>query len=199
VTILRASSALFAATLAIGVLAGCVPGAEPEPSATASLLPGESASPSAEPTPTPTATIESDPGATPFSVPCETLASLQTMYDFNPNFALTGSFSPSAGTPAADAAADQGTLCRWVNATSGEAIDFTASIPSPAQFEARKAAAASGTPVTGLGADAWFTSEHDVGTVQVFKGDKWVTVSSAWFTLAQDAQALVTEAVNAVG
>ena len=196
---MRASSALFAATLTIGLLAGCVPGAEPEPSTTAPLLPSESASPPAEPTPAPTETVGPDPGATPYDISCEKLASLQTMYDFNPNFGLTGSFSPAAGTPAADAAADQGTLCRWVNATSGEAIDFTASIPSPAEFVARKAAAASGTPVTGLGADAWFSTQHGVGTVQAFKGDKWVTVSSAWFSLAQDAQALVTEAAKAVG
>jgi hypothetical protein len=117
------------------------------------------------------------------------------MYDFNPNFGLLDSFTPSANTLAARAAADDGTVCRWVNQTSGVTIDIGLSSPGPTAFAAARAAAKSGTSVGGLGDEAYFAASGGVGVLQVFTGAIWITASSEYFTVPEDATTIMADAV----
>ncbi|MEO7148109.1 MAG: hypothetical protein ABIW81_03935 [Terrimesophilobacter sp.] len=121
--------------------------------------------------------------------------SAQTMYDFNPNFGLLAKFTPEAGSFAARAVADKGVACRWINQTSGDTVDVSISRPAPTGFAAAKGAATSGKPVTGIGDAAYFTTRGTAGTVQVFIGNYWVTVTSVYFSSASDAQSIVADAV----
>ena len=121
------------------------------------------------------------------------------MYDFNPNFGLLAKFTPDAGSFAARAIADKGVACRWINQTSGDTVDVSISRPAPTGFDAAKGAATSGKPVTGIGDAAYFTTRGNAGTVQVFSGTYWVTVTSVYFSSAGDAQSIVADAVASIG
>lgn len=150
----------------------------------------------AEASPSPTPSKEPEQ-ATALTIACEDLVGGQTMYDFNPNFGLIGAFTPDAGTAAALAASDHGTLCRWVNETSGATIDVTASTPTDADLVARKASAASGEKVADVGADAWFAITSGVGTIQAFDGGYWVTVASTFITEGSEAHDIAATAIRA--
>ncbi|MBB5632440.1 hypothetical protein BKA04_000663 [Cryobacterium mesophilum] len=97
----------------------------------------------------------------------------------------------------ARAAADDGTICRWVNQTSGATIDIGVSSPGATAFAAARSAARSGTPVGGLGDEAYFTVSGGVGVLQAFAGSIWVTASSEYFAVPQDATTIVAKAVAA--
>ncbi len=192
VAVTSASVVLAASVL----LTGCqvplpAPIESPSPSPTASST--SSPTPSAEPSETPTA------GSTPVDIPCDTLVSLQTMYDFNPNFSMLGAFTPGAGTPAATAASADGTICRWKNDTSGDAIDVSvASFDAATLGTMADAAAAAGTPVSGFGDEAYFSSTGGVGQVTAFSGAYWVVVRSVAFFEAGDAAPLMSSVLAAL-
>lgn len=131
------------------------------------------------------------------SIPCESVVSAQTMYDFNPNFGLLDSFTPDVNTLVARAVTDDGTTCRWVNQTSGVTIDIGLSSPGPTAFAAAKAAAKAGRSVGGLGDEAYFAASGGLGVIQAFTGSIWITVSSEYFTVPNDATTIMTDAVAA--
>jgi len=133
-------------------------------------------------------------------VPCTTLVSLQTMYDFNPNFSLLGSWSPEAGTPAAEAVAARGTVCRWQNGTSGDVIDISVASFDEGTLEAKATAtSSSSTNVDSYGSDeAYFSSNGGVGEAVVFHGAYWVVVRSVAFFEAGDAQSIVSSVLAAL-
>jgi hypothetical protein len=175
------------------LLTGCVPESTPKPT--------HSASQPSVPTDTPTATVTPSPtptAGTPavaVSVACNTLVSLQTMYDFNPNYTLQANFAPTAGTAAHTAAADRGTACAWVNNTSGDLIVISVARPGSAELKSIRAGAASGTPVSGYGDAAYFAGDR----FDVFRGDYWFVAESKFFGSADDASALMKSALAAVG
>ena len=185
---------LARAVLAVAVvatLAGCAPegtdvspSATPTPSASASpsTSPSASASPSASPSDDPHTVLDAD---------CLDLVSLDTMYDFDPNFGLVGAYTPAAGTLAADAAADGGIACSWVQQTSGATIDIAAA--KPGDLATRAAAAG----VSGDG--SVFNADGLVGSVQVFDGEYWVVLTSTYFTRVADAQPLIDSVLDAFG
>ena len=119
------------------------------------------------------------------------------MYDFNPNFGLLSQFSPAAGTLAARAAADDGTVCRWINQTSDDTIDVSISQPGQKALAAAMAAASSGSSVNGLGDSAYFAASGGTGVVQVFSGSRWITATSVYFSTARDADSIISAAVAA--
>ena len=119
------------------------------------------------------------------------------MYDFNPNFGLLDSFNPGANTLAARAVADDGTACRWINQTSGVTIDFGLSSPGSTAIAEAKAAAKSGTAVSGLGDEAYFAASGGIGVLQAFTGTVWITAASEYFSAPQDAATLMADAVVA--
>jgi hypothetical protein len=189
--IVTSASALLAASV---LLTGC---AVPEPQPTGSTTPSGSAAPtpSLEPSETP-----SSGTSTPGDVPCDALVSLQTMYDFNPNFSLLGSWTPDAGTPAAEAAAAEGSVCRWKNDTSGDAIDISVASFDPATLEAKaNAANSASTMVPTYGPDeAYFTVTNGVGEAVVFHGAYWVVVRSVAFLEPGDAEPIVSSVLAAL-
>ena len=175
-----------------GLLVGCEPTPEPSesPSASSAPSPSESSSPSASPSAAPEE-------ATAVTVACADVVSAQTMYDFNPNFGLLASFTPDAGSLAAQAVASKGIACRSVNQTSSATVDVSISHPTPSAFSAAKDAASSGTSVSGLGDAAFFSTSGGAGIVQVFNGALWITARSVFFSSAGDATSILTEAVAA--
>lgn len=119
------------------------------------------------------------------------------MYDFNPNFGLLAKFTPDPDSFDSRALANKGVACRWINQTSGDTVDVAVSRPGPTSFDAAKGAASTGTPVTGIGDAAYFTTRGNAGTVQVFNGSFWITVTSVYFATSKDAQKIVADAVAA--
>lgn len=187
-------AALATAALAIVlVTAGCIPvEPQPAPSGTASPAPAAtpSASASASPTPSPTAT---EATSRPLDIACDALITLQAMYDYNPNFSLLGDLDADAGTLAADALAQQGVACRWVNDTSGETIDIAAAdLTGPALADRR---AAAGEVTSAFGVEGYFRA----GEAQAISGSSWITVVSNAFLEPADAAPLVQAAVDALG
>lgn len=190
--------ALTGIGLALAVsLSGCLsPGSDLVPTI-APPTPSPTTSPATTPLPGPTSSATPAEKPTPVSIPCDTVVSAQTMYDFNPNFGLLAKFSPEAGTVTAQAAADQGTVCRWMNQTSGDTIDVAIAQPGPNALAAAKTTASSGDSVSGLGDDAYFSHSGQVGVIQVFDGPYWITATSVYFASARDAKTIITSAVNA--
>jgi hypothetical protein len=189
--LVTSASALLVASV---LLAGCT---TPEPAPTRSATPSESSSPtpSAEPSETPAA-----PSSTPVDVPCTSLVSLQAMYDYNPNFSLLGSWTPDAGTPAAEADAAQGVVCRWQNGTSGDTIDISVASFDRDTLEAKaNATNGSSTMVPTYGSDeAYFAVTGGVGEAVVFHGAYWVVVRSVAFFEPGDAEPIVASVLAAL-
>jgi hypothetical protein len=119
------------------------------------------------------------------------------MYDFNPNFGLLDDFAPAANTLAARAVADDGTVCRWVNQTSGATVDIGLSRPAPTSLASAQDAARSGTPVSGLGDAAYFSVSGGVGVLQAFSDGFWVTTASGYFGAPEDAEPIMAAALAA--
>jgi hypothetical protein len=191
VVLVTSASAVLAASV---LLAGCTT-PRPEPSDSPSPSKSSTPTPSIEPSETPSA-----PTSTPIDVPCESLVSLQTMYDFNPNFSLIGSWTPDAGTPAAEAVAAQGVACRWTNDTSGDTIDVSVASFDTATLEAKaNSTNSSSTMVPTYGDDeAYFTVTGGVGEAVVFHGAYWVVVRSVAFFEPGDAEPLVSSVLAAL-
>jgi hypothetical protein len=181
------------ALLALAVLAltGCVPQASPTSS------PGTISTP----TDSPTATVPPAPkpskgtAVEPVSIPCSTLISTQTMYTFNPNFALQADYAPQSGTAAYTALADKGVACNWINETSSLPITFSVAQPGSIEFASLKASAAKGTPVAGYGDAAYFSDNR----FDVFSGSYWVAATSFYFGTPDDASALMKAALASLG
>ena len=191
----------LAATVALG-LAACAPepGTSASPKPSVSSTPNATVSATASPSPSPSTTAS----ATPTKIACGTLVSAQVVYDFNPNFGLDSGFSPKAGTAAATAVADQGTACNWLNQTSGDTFAFAVARPGSQKLAGLMATAARGTPVTGLGGSAFFSTSGGVGRVDVFSGAYWLVATSVYFGSSADfgsgtdSTALVAAALGAL-
>ncbi len=197
-----ARSALVALGLLVTVsLSGCLsPGGDIVPT-----LSPPTTSPTHSNTPTPTSSTTPSPSdsaapgekSTPVSIACSSVVDAQTVYDFNPNYGLLATFSPTAGTLAARAASDGGTVCRWINQTSDVTIDVSISQPGAKALAAAMSAANSGTSVNGLGDAAFFSSSGGTGVIQVFDGKRWITATSLSFSSARDADSIIAAAVAA--
>ncbi|MES2172171.1 MAG: hypothetical protein V4479_15845 [Actinomycetota bacterium] len=177
--------AIFALTAA--ALTGCVWPSTPSSTYTSLSSPTDSPTATVTPSPTPTAGTP----AQPISIACSTLVSPQTMYDFNPNFTLQAAYAPKSGTFAYTAAADGGTACNWVNDTSGETLVVSVARPGSIEFASLKSSAAQGTPVSGYGDAAYFSS----GRLDVFSGDYWLVTQSSQYSTANDASAIAKSAL----
>ncbi len=195
---LSVRSALVGLSVVVTVsLSGCLsPGSDILPTMPPSS-PEPTQSHSGSPTPAPSDTVAPAEKPTPVSIPCGSVVDAQTMYDFNPNFGLLASFSPDAGTLTARASNDKGTVCRWVNQTSGDTIDVSISQPGPNALSAARSAAESGTSVSGLGDSAYFSRSGGTGVVQIFKGPYWITTTSVYFASAGDAKTIASAAAAA--
>lgn len=180
------------ALLALALLAGCVPIAEPDPVVTGSASP----TPTATATPTPSATPDK---SVPVTISCDELVSPQVMYDYNSNFALQADFTPADGSLAAQSLAEMGVACSWVNLTSGQTIEMSASRPPATQLEQRKNdLVSSSNSVPTYDVEGYFLLEGGVGTAQAFDGPYWIASVSAAFFEPGDVTPLMAAAIGAL-
>lgn len=107
-------------------------------------------------------------------------------------------YTPAAGTGGAAAVSGKGVACGWVNNTSKDTLVISAAKPGPAAITSAKASTSGGTPVSGLGDAAYFSTTAGAGRVDVFSGTTWVTATSTYFSSAADASPLVTSALAAL-
>lgn len=120
------------------------------------------------------------------------------MYNFNPNFSLNSSFSPTAGSAAAVAVANGGVACSWVNDTSSETITIAVAQPGSTQLAQLKSTAAQGTAASGYGDSSYFSTSGGTGRVDVFSGSYWLVATSVYFSSATDAGSLLNSALAAL-
>lgn len=190
-TLVTSASAVLAASV---LLAGCTTPL-PAPIASESGPASSPATPAASETPS---EAPAEGTSTPVDIPCDQLVSLQTMYEFNPNFSLLASWTPDAGTPAAEARAADGVVCRWQNDTSGVTIDISVASFDAATLAA-KAEAAGGSSVNAYGADeAYFGTAGDVGEAVAFEGPYLVVVRSVMFGAPEDAAQIMSSVLAAL-
>jgi hypothetical protein len=183
------ASLVGAATLLM--LAGCIPADQqpdlPTPTTTST------ASPSAEPEPTATS------GAQPLDLECAELVDLETMYAFDPNYALVGEFDPEPGTLAAANVAAGGVACQWVRESGGGTIDLSVAAFTEEQLdELKNEAFAESEMVPTYGEEAYFEVEGDVGTAIVFQGRYRLVVSSGAFFEPGEPTGIVESALGAL-
>jgi predicted small lipoprotein YifL len=157
------------------------------------------------PTPTtaPTATAEPEPtptsGAQPLDIECAELVDPDTMYSFDPNYALVGSFDPQPGSLAADQVAAGGVTCQWVRESGGGTIDLSVAAFTEEQItELKNEAFAESEMVPTYGDEAYFEVEGDVGTAIVFQGRFRLVVSSAAFFEPGEPTAIIESALAAL-
>ena len=177
-------------------LAGCVP--TPTPSATSTPTRSPSASPSATPTPAASATPTPGPETEPVAQGCADLISAQALYDYNPNVSLLDDFSPSSGSLAGDAIAQQGLACRLVNQSSGTTIDIGIVRFTAAAFPG-KAGAIEGSATPASAFDGYFDITYGTGVAQATVEPYWITVASNGFLEAADAAPLVDAVTGSLG
>jgi len=179
--------------LCVLLIAGCVPTGELVPSPTTSPSAPVVASPTPE-----TSTPAPEPGV-PIVIDCEQLVPAQVMYDFNSNFALEAQFTPAEGTPGADAVAELGIACSWVNLTSGQTIEIAAAQPAPSRLEARRIeVAAFSNTVPTYEVEGYFIFEDGLGRADAFDGPFWISMTSDAFLEPGEVTPLMAAAVAAL-
>lgn len=186
----RATASLVVAATLL-TLAACVEAPEqPE-------LPDSSA------TPTTTPSAEPQPGTTDapdaLDIECADLVDLDTMYAFDPNYALLGSFDPDSGSLAADDVAAGGVACQWVRESGGSTIDLSVAAYSATQLDDLKNAAfAESQMVPTYGEEAYFEVDGGVGTAIVFQGRFRLVVSSEAFFEPGEPTGIIESALAAL-
>jgi hypothetical protein len=155
------------------------------------------------PTTTPTATAGPEPtptnGAQPLDVECAELVDPDTMYSFDPNYALVGSFDPEPGSLAADQVAAGGVACQWVRESGGGTIDLSVAAFTEEQItELKNEAFAESEMVPTYGDEAYFEVEGDVGTAIVFQGRYRLVITSAAFFEPGEPTAIIESALAAL-
>jgi hypothetical protein len=175
----RVVAVAVAGSFAVAGLAGCVD-TSPTKHTTSPT------SPATSPNPTPT----SSASATPVSLPCTTVLTAQQVYDYNPNYVAQDDYSPTAGSDAATVATDSGTVCGWVNETSGSTVSVAIAQPAPSDLAGMKSTAAgASSPVSvATGAVGFFSTVGGVGELQVFTSKYWVVIASSDFAVAGDVE-----------
>lgn len=179
------------AAVTLAALAACVE-TPPQPG-----MPSPSASPTGtaipEPEPEPTATAAPEP----LDIACADLVDADTMYAFDPNYALLGSVEPEPGSLAADDVAAGGLACQWVRESGGGTIDLSVAAYSEARIdELKNEAFASSTMVPTYGDEAYFEVDGGVGTAIVFQGRHRLVVSSEAFFEPGEPTAIVEAALG---
>ena len=189
----RTAAALVAASVVVALSACVDAGTRPSlPTDAGTPSPGLPTAP-VTPTTTPTA------GAEPLDIPCDELVDPQAIYDFDPNFALIGSYNPPAGSAADEALAAGGVACSWVRESGGTTIEVSAARLSDQEITDKKNAAfASSQMVPTYGEEAYFEVEGGVGTAIVFQGSFWLVVSSPAFAEPGEPTGIIDSALAAL-
>ncbi|MBM7831160.1 hypothetical protein JOE59_001865 [Agromyces cerinus] len=186
-----AAIALVVAASAM-LLGGCT-GEAPDPDTT-------TAPPQASETPietTPAEPTETAEPPVPFAIDCDALLTPDQVYAFNPNFGSAPDFTPT-GDRLAAVVDEEGTVCGWLNQTSGEVIEIGVATPPEAALLAHQSdAAVNSTPVPTYGTppelEGYFTQADGSGEAQIFSGPYWIVIRSAALFEPGDAGKLVAD------
>lgn len=167
------------------VLSGCAS----TPSSSASPTITKSKSASADPkTRTPTQSPSSSPSqfslkAEPIDISCEQALSLQSLYDFDPNLALTPNHKTIFGSTGAQQEALGAISCLLTNLSSQE--EFQVVITKLDEVSEKHQVSVISNPVTGdtsyqvsSGVPGLFSTADSVGTAQFMAGKYWASIAS---------------------
>jgi hypothetical protein len=172
-------------------LTACVDAPAPRPE------PTESASPTPTVTEDPTSAPTEEPSA--LDIACADLVDPDAVYAFDPNYALIGAWEPDAGTPAAEALADGGVICRWVRESGVGTIDLSVARYAEADLEALKNEAfASSQMVPTYGSEGYFEIAGGFGTAIVFPGEYRLVISSESFAEPGEPAEIIASAIDAL-
>ena len=189
----RVLVSLALATVLAGAVSACAPETDASPSAS-------SAAPtaSATPTPTPTATATQAPISvgSPVTIGCDQLISPDAIYAFNPNFGLSESYKPAAGTEAATIVEAKGVACGWINQTSGEVIEVAvANLPTDKLTDLKNNFVTTSNSVPTYKVEGYFEFDGTLGSAEAFNGPHWISAVSAAFFEPGDAQPIIEAAL----
>ncbi|CAN5184867.1 hypothetical protein BH11ACT2_BH11ACT2_10220 [soil metagenome] len=208
-TLLRTLSVLAVACAASAGLAACTADApgitqptasdSSTPSATATIEPSAptptAVTTSATPTPTPTTTAVAS--GTPVGINCDQLVTAQQMYDFNANFTLSDSYTPTSGTRAATVVGLKGIACEWINDSSKEKIDIAVANLGQSGMLAKQDQLGKGAKEVEVGGTSgYFATVGSVGRTDAFAVKYWITADSASFETADDASDLIADVIG---
>jgi hypothetical protein len=186
----RAFASLVAAA-ALLTLTACVDAPEQPVLPTPTTTPTATATAGPEPTPT--------SGALPLDITCAELVDADTMYAFDPNYALLGEFTPQPGSLAADQVAAGGVACQWVRESGGGTIDLSVAAFTEEQItELKNEAFAESEMVPTYGEEAYFEVDGDVGTAIVFEGRYRLVISSVAFFEPGEPTSIIESALGAL-
>jgi hypothetical protein len=160
------------------------------------------------PTPTSSATSTPEPTATeapisvgsPVTIGCDQLLSPEAVYDFNPNFGLSESYTPEPGSEAATIVEAKGLACGWVNQTSGEALTVAvANLPTDKLTDLKNNFVMSSNSVPTYDVEGYFEYDGTRGSAEAFSGPYWVSAVSPAFFEPGDAQPIIAAALAGLG
>lgn len=179
------------------VLIGCASSPDSAPPTTDSktksaTTDAESTSPTASPLASPTAFILK---ADPINITCEQALSLQTLYDFDPNLALTPNHKTIFGSTGAQQEALGAVSCLLTNLSSQE--EFEVVIAKLNEASAKHQNSVIANPALGenayqvsSGVPGIFSSSDSAGTAQFMAGNYWVSITSKTLTNGVQASPL---------
>lgn len=195
---LRVAS-LAGLALAIALTAGCVAGDQSPP------VPTEIAGDENErPTPSPTLIETAEPSdpaltSTPVEIDCDSLLSLETVYEFNPNVGIDPAYVPTAR--GAEALAYDGVSCGWINQTSGDSLAVSVARFDEVSLSALQQIAREREGSTEVGPDntATFRTVNGIGALELFADGYWISIESRMIVEYADATLLIDEISSALG
>jgi hypothetical protein len=168
-----------------------------KPSRTATTAPVVAPSEGPTPTPSPTAT---GPTTIPVTQTCDELVSLQTLYDYNPNWAPVPDYAPAPGSDGALIQSYSGVACGWMNLSSNATMEIAVAHLSPADIDKLANNLVLTTPsVPTYGGVDYFQSKNGTGTANVFSGDYWIVARSVDFFEPGDPAKLIESVKAALG
>jgi hypothetical protein len=140
----------------------------------------------------------------PLSETCESLISIQDLYNFNPNFALDPSQSPAPGSLAKLATDYKGISCYFVNLSSGESVTVSlAKFDDQGFTRLQQVREKESFPskVSFLPAEflAFFAPEDQGGTIEVLGNNYWLTAKANWAQNAEDFNKLIANSIAKLG
>ena len=191
------ASRVFASLALSAVLAGVVSACATETDATpteSSAAPTTTATPT--PTSTPTASQAPISVGSPVTISCDQLVSPESIYTFNPNFGLSESYKPAAGTEAATIVEAKGLACGWINQTSGEVIEVAvANLPTDKLTDLKNNFVMTSNSVPTYKVEGYFENDGTTGSAEAFSGPYWISASSTAFFEPGDAQPIIAAAL----
>lgn len=181
----------------VGALALSACAAGPQESASPS--PAQASTASQKATNTPQETASASPTAfalkaEPTDKTCESVLSLQSLYDFDPNLALTPGGTPAAGSLAQSQSQLGGITCTLTNLSSQQEVLVTLVKLDQASADHQKSeiAASTGNNSYQVAKDVpgSFQEAGGIGTAQFVSGKYWISLTSASYKIGVEASPL---------